>query len=70
MDDPAQRERVRAVLKGLSIDPDFPYDPDRVYERMTRDKKSNGGSITIARVRAPGEAYLKELTLEELRQYC
>lgn len=70
VDDPALRERVRAVLKGLSIDPDFPYDPDRVYERMTRDKKSHGGSITIARVRAPGEAYLKELTLEELRQYC
>lgn len=69
IDDPDLRERVRKVLERLGVNPDFPYDSERVFERMALDKKSLGKTISIARVRSLGEAYLKEIPMEELRRY-
>lgn len=63
------RERTAAALRRLGVNPAFPYDADRVYEVMTFDKKNRGGTISIVRVREPGEAYLKEIPVEELRGY-
>lgn len=63
----ALRERVRAVLKKIDVNPDMPYDPDAVYEAITRDKKTYGDSISIICVNRPGEAEIREVKTASLR---
>lgn len=63
------RERVRAILRGLGIEPNYPYDADRVYEVMTRDKKTHGSEVTIVRVDEPGRAILEDIPVERLRDF-
>lgn len=65
----ALRDRVRAVFQKLQINPDMPFDSQKVYEVMTRDKKTHGGRITIVKVDVPGEAYLEDIPIEELLYY-
>lgn len=69
LEDEPLRDRLRAVFQKLSIDPDMPYDPEQVYDVMTRDKKTHGGRITIVKVKTPGEAYFEDVPMEELKQY-
>ncbi len=69
IDDAGLRERTKRVFERLGIDTDIPYDPDQVYEVMTRDKKAHGGSITIVRVKEPGEAYLQDIPVSGLMKY-
>lgn len=63
----ALRERVRAVLKKIDVNPDMPYDPDAVYEAITRDKKTHGDTISIICVNRPGEAEIREVKTASLR---
>lgn len=67
IDDPTLRERVRAVLKKIGVDPDLSYDADAVYEATTRDKKTHGNSISIIRVNHPGEAQICEVETASLK---
>lgn len=62
----ALRERVRAVFKKIEVNPDMPYDPDAVYEAVTRDKKTHGDSISIICVDEPGKAEIREVKTASL----
>lgn len=64
----ALRERVRACLKKIHVDPDMPYDADEVYEAMTRDKKAHGDAISIICVDHPGEAEIREVKTASLKK--
>lgn len=61
------RERVRAVLKKIEVNPDMPYDSDAVYEAITRDKKTHGDFISIICVDEPGKAEIREVKTASLR---
>lgn len=63
------RDRAASVLKKLGVDPYMPYDAEKVFEMMKRDKKTHGGQITIVRVDSPGEAILEDIPIEELRRF-
>lgn len=69
LDSPELRERTEAIFQKLGIATKMNYDPDAVYEVMTMDKKGSGKNITIVRVREPGEAYLMDIPMEQLRDY-
>ena len=67
IESPALRERTERVLRGLGINPRMPYDPEAVYEVMTRDKKTHGGQITIVTVAELGKACLEDVPMEALK---
>lgn len=69
IENPALRERVRAVFRRLGLDVDMSYDADAVYEVMTRDKKTHGAAITLAIVPELGACELREVPIEALRDY-
>ena len=62
----ALRERVRKVFKKIEVNPDMPYDPDAVYEAVTRDKKTHGDAISIICVDEPGKAEIREVKTASL----
>lgn len=57
-------ERMKAILEvtglpaKLSDLPGGPYQSDRLYERMTHDKKNSGGQITLILTKGIGKAYI------------
>ena len=44
----------------------MPYDPDAVYEAVTRDKKTHGDAISIICVDEPGKAEIREVKTASL----
>lgn len=65
----ALRERVRTAIRALGIEPDYPYDPEKVYQVMTRDKKTHGAQVTVVKVSEPGHAVLEDIPTGALRTY-
>lgn len=61
------RERTRACLKKIEVNPDLPYDADAVFEAMTRDKKAHGDSISVICVEKAGGAQICEVKTESLK---
>ncbi|MCR5611733.1 MAG: 3-dehydroquinate synthase [Clostridiales bacterium] len=58
---------VRSALLRAGLDAGFePYASD-AFLYLSRDKKSDGKRIDAVLLRRPGEAFLKKLTLDELR---
>ena len=70
----AAKASVRAVFTDV---PEYPwfsengvdYDPEKVYQVMTRDKKVQGGRITVVKVKEAGHARLETIPMEALRDY-
>ena len=45
------------------------FDEDALIEFMKNDKKASGNKIDIVLVDTLGEAYLKKVSIDELRKY-
>lgn len=64
--DSVLRERARACLKKINVDPDMPYDADAVFEAITRDKKTHGDAISVICVNRAGEAEIRDVKTASL----
>lgn len=64
--DEALRRRTAAVLSRMGIPTHVDYDPEQVYEVLTRDKKAAGNHITIVTVKTLGQAELVSVPMESL----
>lgn len=62
------KQRVIKLYEKLHIPASAPYDRDKVYELLNKDKKADGKSITIVEVDKLGHALLKELPIENLKE--
>ena len=68
IDDPALIERLHPIYQRLNLKETIDYDKDQVYQYITKDKKADGDSLTIIRVRKAGQAYLKTIRTEQIRE--
>ena len=62
----ALRRRTLAVMEKLGLPLSFGYDADAVLQHMQSDKKREGATYTIARVKQAGKGYLEQVTFNEL----
>ena len=60
------RPRLIAVLKKLNLPTFVEKDPDRIFEAMRHDKKSQGDRVTVVTVSKHGSYEMKNISLEEL----
>ena len=65
MENPELTERVKKVLRRLSLPVECQYDPKEIISLMKSDKKSNHDTITIVQVDEIGHGYLQEWTYEK-----
>ena len=59
LEDDALRQRVEKIYVSLGLRTGVDYDPEKVYQVMTRDKKVQGGRITVVKVKEAGHARLE-----------
>lgn len=69
LEDEALKERVLKIYQKLGLKSDIDYDPEAVYQVMTKDKKVQGSTITVVKVKEAGHARLEQIDLEQLHQY-
>ena len=48
---------------------DRDYDADEVFTVMKKDKKAQGDSITVVKVKEAGKATLEKISMEQLYQF-
>lgn len=69
LEDEALKQRVLKIYEKLNLKSEIDYDPDAVYQVMTRDKKVQGSTITVVKVKEAGTARLEKIETEQLHQY-
>lgn len=68
MDDPALKERLKAVLQRLNLPIRCDNDKEEVFRLLRNDKKASHDRITIVQVDEIGKGYLKEVEIDSLRE--
>lgn len=58
--------RTRAIMKKLNLPTTAHYNPEQVLHHMMSDKKRDGATFTIVRVKHLGQGYLEKVDFEEL----
>ena len=61
------RDRLRAVLRVLSLPTTLSLSSDELTEAMRHDKKAKGDGVSAVLVEEPGSFVIKNLTFEELK---
>jgi 3-dehydroquinate synthase len=69
LEDEKLKERVLRIYKKLGLKSEIDYDPEAVYDVMTKDKKVKGNTITVVKVEEAGHARLEDIELDELHWY-
>ncbi|MBR7162327.1 MAG: 3-dehydroquinate synthase, partial [Clostridia bacterium] len=62
------RERVLAVLKKAGLPTSLSFNPERIYEAVTHDKKADGDQIHFIYVAEIGSYEMKKATLTDFYQ--
>ncbi len=68
IDDEKLKQRTVGVFKRLNLPFKINFNSDEIYEKALHDKKAGSTYINIVRVAKEGEAYLKKVSKEELKQ--
>ena len=61
------RRKVRDICDGLGLPAACPASPQEILPYIAHDKKRSGDTITVVKVKKPGEAYLEQVTLDEIQ---
>ena len=69
LEDEALKERVLRIYEKLGLKSDVDYNADEVFDVMKKDKKAQGDSITVVKVKEAGKATLKKISMEQLYQF-
>ena len=69
LEDDALKKRVLKIYDKLGIRSAVDFDPEEVFRIMRKDKKVQGETITVVKVKEPGKARLEKIPVEELRRY-
>lgn len=60
---------IQTALERFDFPLDCPFTAQQLMEAARKDKKRMGGSITLVLPETPGSCYLKELPLQELKNF-
>ena len=60
------RPRLIAILKKLNLPTSVNKKPQKIYEAMLHDKKSEADGVTVVTVPVPGQYEMKKISFEEL----
>ncbi len=63
------KERVLRIYDKLGLKSDVAYNADEVFDVMKKDKKAQGDSITVVKVKEAGKATLEKISMEQLYQF-
>lgn len=69
LEDEVLKQRVLKIYQKLGLKSEIDYNPDEVYQVMTKDKKVQGNTITVVKVKEAGKARLEKIPTEQLHQY-
>ena len=69
IEDEKLKERVFNVYKKLHMPAIPSFDKEKVYQLLCKDKKANGNTITIVKVKECGKAVLEDMHLEDIKKY-
>lgn len=69
LEDEALKERVLCIYEKLGLKSDVDYNADEVFDVMKKDKKAQGDSITVVKVKEAGKATLEKISMEQLYQF-
>ena len=67
VEDPALVKRIKAVYRRLGLPTRTGYDKAKVYEAMTHDKKSRGGTVRLVKVPQLGTFRIVTVPRQELK---
>ncbi len=67
VEDPALVKRIKAVYRRLGLPTRTGYDKAKVYEAMTHDKKSRGGTVRLVKVPRLGTFRIVTVPRQELK---
>lgn len=62
----ALRPRLVSVLEKLKLPTSVKKDPQKIYQAMLHDKKSENGRVTVVTVPEPGKWEMNKISFEEL----
>jgi 3-dehydroquinate synthase len=62
----ALKPRLIAILERLSLPTSVTQNPQKIYEAMLHDKKSEGDGVTVVTVPAPGQYEMNKISFKEL----
>ena len=63
------KERLRHILEKMQVPVSAPYDPESLLKLIQKDKKVSDDHITLVLVEKCGQAELKEVSMDTIRQY-
>lgn len=62
------KNRVLSVYEKLQLPTSVPYDTEKVYSYLCRDKKAEGDSITVVEITQIGKAELRKLPMRHIKE--
>ncbi len=63
------RERLLTIIDGMGLETELDTDTDKLFDFILRDKKASGDNITITFVSEIGQAELRKMPIENIRDY-
>ena len=67
--DPSLYNKVRSLLQKYNLPTSYFYDKERLYSYMKTDKKIKGETINIILLHEEGNAFMKTIKLEQMKEY-
>lgn len=69
LEDEELKARVLRIYDKLGLKSDVAYNADEVFAVMKKDKKAQGDTITVVKVKEAGKAKLEKISMEQLYQF-
>lgn len=69
INDKALYSNVRDLFRKYNLPISYTYDKEQLYKYIMTDKKITGDSLNIILLKEEGNAYIKTISLEQIREY-
>ena len=67
--DPSLYNKVHSLFQKYNLPTSYSYDKERLYNYIKTDKKIKGDTINIILLHEEGNAFMKTIKLEQMKEY-
>jgi len=67
--DPSLYNKVRALFQKYNLPVTYTYDTEKIYNYIKTDKKISGNFLNIILLKNEGNAFMKTISLEQIKEY-
>ena len=60
---------VRDLLQKYDLPTSYSYNKERLYNYIKTDKKITGDTLNVILLNEPGNAYIKPIKIEKIKEY-